>query len=199
MFAECIAPEDTVVVDRHAEEKESHHPVRYGSTEAERFQAGLRQFLRDLEEEPLAPYRAGAAVATDSKQVCALVEEADDQRTVLFGSNENEVSETMQELESELEAELDHAVVFSTDTHHSMHDLAARRQVDPDRIRAVVDRARDRLGPAEAGIATARVDDATRLLGTEYYALMYTINYVLRSFTVSLVFLYSLLVLLLLF
>jgi hypothetical protein len=72
-----------------------------------------------------------------------------------------------------------------------MHDLAARREVDPDRMRAVIDEATEAVEPARAGVGVERAAE-TRLLGKEYYALQYTINYVLRSFTVSLAVLYAL-------
>jgi len=189
IFAERIIPSETVVIDRHAYEADDERGIRYGSVGAERFRESLDRFLDELETQPLGEYKAGTAVDTDGKEICALVERVDGQRTVLLGSNENEVSETVRAVSSELESEFDHTVFFSTDTHYDLHDLAARTQVEPDRIQSTVDAAAESVSSAKAGVDVARAEE-TRLLGTEYHALMYTINYVLRSFTVSLVVLY---------
>lgn len=191
IVGDYLDPADTMVVDRHAFEPDGGKGLRYDSARARQLRAALDRFLDDLDGAARHDYRAGAAVDIDGKQVCALVEEVDGQRTVLFGANENEVSPTLLALESELRDEFDEAVVFSTDTHHDMHDLAARREVDPDRMRAVIDEAAGAVAPARAGVGTERAAE-TRLLGKEYYALQYTINYVLRSFTVSLAVLYAL-------
>lgn len=189
VIEEVIDPSDTLVVDRHAYEPGGDGGIRFGSVAAHSIQAALRRFLADLDRAPLYPYRAGMAVDTEGKQICALVEEVNDQRTVVFGSNENEVSDTLRDLEAEMAAEHDAAIVFSTDAHHDIHDLAVRRQVDRARARAVIDEAAGSIGSARAGLGVTRAEE-TRLLGREYYALQYTINYVLRSFTVSLVGLY---------
>lgn len=191
IVGDFLDPADTVVIDRHAFEPDGGKGLRYDSDRARQLRAALDRFLADLDGAARHDYRAGAAVDIDGKQVCALVEEVDGQRTVLFGANENEVSPTLLTLEADLRDEFDEAVVFSTDTHHDMHDLAARREVDPDRMRAVIDEAAEAVGPARAGVGTERAA-VTRLLGKEYYALQYTINYVLRSFTVSLAVLYAL-------
>jgi len=195
VIADVIHPEETIIIDRHADRTEGYTIDLYEASEARRLRGELRKFLTELDELETLQYHAGWAVDHDrnhdEKAIVALVERVDGQETLVLGSNANEMSDSLSEFEQEIATTFDETVVFTTDTHHDLWELADRTSVDRGRLENVVEKAQTTCAEARIGFGVDSTAEM-RLLGEEYYALMHSINIVLRSFTISLVLLYLL-------
>jgi putative membrane protein len=93
IFQDAIDPETTLVVDQHAHlDDDLEDDLTHEDPAADRLREQFLDFLDELDDAPLAPYRAGHAVAHDSDDISlfALVEEVDGQRTLVLGADRNE-------------------------------------------------------------------------------------------------------------
>ncbi len=194
IFGEIIDSEETLVVDRHARVEESgRFQVHQESPHAEVLREYLRRFIAELDEQPLAPYRAGDAlsIASDGISLYALVEEVDGQRTVCLTADQNERPYALAAVEAELGDEYDEFLIFTTDTHASVYANRFDPQADTERMQALIEEATDRIGPASVGLAA---EDATAtLLRKDYHRLIFSLNILARVYIVSLAGLYLLL------
>ncbi|MFB6241428.1 MAG: DUF2070 family protein [Candidatus Nanosalina sp.] len=190
VFREAIDPEETLLVDLHNQGKdEKLDEMRYGTRDAEKVREDLEDFLEKLEKQETGRYSAGFATSLGDKPVAALVEEVDDQRTVFFGVEGNDASENLLKLRGEFGDEFDEVLLFTTDTHSSVHDLASSDQAGGEEVREVVEEAVDDLSEAEAGL-TSRRSEEMKFLKDDYYGLIYTINILVRLLPIALVLLY---------
>lgn len=196
VFGDVIDPERTLLVDRHVRIDGTDRSAVYRDSEAtEELRAALREFLDVLDEQTLSNYRAGHAVdiETDGISLFGLVEDVDDQRTLLLGADQNESPHSLADLQSELESRYDDVLLFTTDTHASVVANRFDPQADLDRARAVVDAASSRVSDAAAGI-TAQSAPEVDLLRRDYSRLLYSLNIVARVYIVLLGLLYLALV-----
>lgn len=194
VFREVIDPEETLIVDLHNQRKDIHlDEMRYGTTDAEKARRHLEDFQEKLEQQETEGYSAGFSSGLENKPVAALVEEVGGQRTLLFGIEGNDASENLLELRDEFSDDFDEVLLFTTDTHSSVHDLASSSQVDRGKVRSVVDDAEEDLSPAEIGLSSQEAEEM-KFLKDDYYGLIYTINILVRLLPIALVLMYLALV-----
>lgn len=194
VFNEIVDTDTTLVVDLHNQKKgERLDEMRYGTKDAAEARKNLKDFLSELQELEVDDYSAGFAVDSEDKPVAALVEEVDEQRTLMFGIEGNDASENLLELREEFAQDFDHVLLFTTDTHSSIHDLASSRQVGKERVRSVVNKALEDLSDASAGLSSSKAEEM-KFLKDDYYGLVYTINILVRLLPIAMVLLYIALV-----
>lgn len=198
VFEGVIDKEETALIDLHNQPKGSRlGEMKYGTVEADKLRKGLSEFVKELEGADEHSYFAGFGVEMAEKPVSALVEKSDDQKTLLFGIEGNDASRDLIELREEFSSSFDEVLLFTTDTHASIHDLASNKQVRKNQVRDVVEQALNDISQAEIGLETDKADEM-KLLKEDYYGLIFTINILVRLLPISLVVLYILLVMLIL-
>lgn len=194
VFQPFIDKEEVLLIDLHNQSKKVHEEeMRYGTAKAEQARENLVEFLEKIEKLPQEEYSAGFSVKADEKPAMALVEKVGDQRTVIFGVEGNDASRELLELESELKKEFDEALLFTTDTHASIHELASERQLEKSEIRKIVEQASDNLSEASLGFSVEKAEEM-KFLTDKYFGLIYTINILVRLIPIMLLALYILLV-----
>lgn len=194
IFGDVIDPARTLIVDRHARVEDADRmEVHRESPHSDVLREYLQEFLAELEDQPVDPYRAGDAIDLDVEGISlyALVEAVDGQETVILTADQNEEPEALAAAKAELADQYDEFLLLTTDTHASVYANRFDPQVGPDRIRAVVADAADRLGPAAAGLDAASAP--VELLRKDYQRLMFSLNLLARMYIVSLAGLYVLL------
>ncbi len=190
IFKEFLDLESVVLVDLHNQRKDrSRKEVWYGSETARKLREQLTDFLMELEIQPLGEYAAGFSTDLDGRPITALVEEVDGQKTLVFGIEGNGICEEVEAFKRQLAADFDDIVLFTTDTHGSVHDMTAENQLDPDRGRRVVKEAAERVETASAGINRSETRPI-RLLGEDYSGLIFSINILIRAVILALILLY---------
>ena len=189
-----------LLVDLHKHDLQNgpEKEVLYGSSEADRLKRHFDDFRDRLADEPLHDYAAGFAVRRADQDVAALVESVDGQEVLLMGIDTNGITRDVRELAADYREEFDEALVFSTDTHASIHELANTRRSDTAALTAAVERATDEVAPATVGL-TSRTTRPLKLLKNDYNGLVFSVNILIRLTIISLAVLYALLVLWLFF
>lgn len=189
VFQDVIDPETTLVVDQHAhlDEAELEDDLELDSPAADRLREQFLDFLDDLEDAPLAPYRAGHTVDHDTEDISlfALVEEVDGQRTLLLGADRNETPRALTEIRDEFADDYDETLLFTTDSHASVYANRFDPQAGPDRIRTVITDAADSLADATAGVGAERADTVD-IMREDYTRLITSLNLLARVFIVLL-------------
>lgn len=194
VFQPFIDKEEVLLIDLHNQSKEAREEeMRYGTTKAVQARENLEKFLGELEKVPQEKYSAGFSVENCGKPAMALVEKVGDQRTVIFGVEGNDASRELLELEAELKQEFDEALLFTTDTHASIHELASEKQMEKNEIRGLVQGAVEDLSEASLGFSVEKADEM-KFLTDKYFGLIYTINILVRLIPIMLLALYILLV-----
>lgn len=192
IFKEFLDLETVVLVDLHNQRKtRSREEVWYGTETARKLREQLADFLATLDDQPLGDYAAGFSTDLDGRRpITALVEEVDGQKTVVFGIEGNGVCEDVEAFGRQLAADFDEAVLFTTDTHGSVHDMTSENQLDRDRSQQVVAEAVERIETASAGISRSETRPM-RLLGEDYSGLIFSINILIRAVILALILLYA--------
>lgn len=195
VFREVIDPEETLIVDLHNQDREEDErkEVWYNTETAQELRGDFRDFLERLEEQETYDYSAGFKSVNGDEPVFAMVEEVGGQRTLMFGIEGNGASEELKELRDKYREEFDEVVLFSTDTHRSIHDLSSDKQVDNSRVKKTVSEAENSLGPASIGFCNNRAA-SMNLLQEDYSGLMFSINILIRLMLLSFGILYLILV-----
>lgn len=194
ILEDVIEKEETTVIDLHNQPKGSRlGEMRYGTVPAEKLKQGLEEFIRELEEQETHDYMAGFAMKRTSKPSAALVERVDGQKTLLFGIEGNDSSKELRDLSEEFNESFDEVLLFTTDTHASIHDLASNKQLEKEEIRRTVEEALADVSPAEIGLSNS-VSEEMKFLKDDYYGLIFTINILVRLIPISLVVMYLALV-----
>lgn len=127
-----------------------------------------------------------------------MVESVDGQDVLLMGIDTNGVTPDVRDLESRYRETFDEVLVFSTDTHASIHELANMRHSNVDALETAVERAREDVAPASIGL-TSRTTRPLKLLKNDYNGLVFSVNILIRLTVIALLGLYALLVLWLFF
>jgi putative membrane protein len=188
IFQDAIDPETTLVVDQHAHlDDDLEDDLTHEDPAADRLREQFLDFLDELDDAPLAPYRAGHAVAHDSDDISlfALVEEVDGQRTLVLGADRNEAPHMLTEVRDEFADEYDETLLFTTDSHASVYANRFDPQAGPDRIRTVITDAADSLADAAAGVGAKRAE-AVDIMREDYTRLITSLNVLARVFIVLL-------------
>ena len=190
IFEEIIDKDETLVVDLHNQPKGSRgEEMRYGTVDAETVRENILDFQKDLEKLSQHEYSAGFSVLDNSKPVSALVEHVSGQKTVLFGIEGNDASQVLLDQREKFRKSFDKALLFTTDTHSSIHDLASDKQVEPEVVDQTVEEALNNLSKAEIGFSSTEAQEM-KFLKDDYYGLIYTINILVRLIPIALVVLY---------
>lgn len=194
VFKEVVDLDNVTVVDVHNHDPhDGERPIMYyGTSMAEKMRGRLKDFVSDLDELSQKKYSAGFKVELNDPSIFALVEEVGDQRTLTFGVEGNGSSENLRELRNEYMREFDEVVLFSTDTHSSIHEMATEEQVKKTKVRPVVSDASQNVSEATIGLAH-EVSDRMNLLQQDYASLIFSINILVRLIPLTLVLFYIIL------
>jgi putative membrane protein len=191
VFKEMIDLENVILVDMHCHDREieEREDVWYGTEEARELREALTDFLGQLEHAELDEYSAGFTTDTDGTPVMSLIEEVGDQKTLTIGIEGNGTSEKVRELRERLRDDYDQVLVFSTDTHRSIHDLSSKKQVEIDRIEEAVEQAGSDISKASIGISQSEAGPMN-LLQEDYHGLIFSINILTRLLLLALLVMY---------
>lgn len=194
IFREVIDPEKVLLVDLHNHDIDEKRKEAWYNTETSRkLRRSLEDFLEDLEDLEKHPYKAGFDVDLEDTPVMALVEKTGEQETLLFGVEGNQTSKELRDLRKEFEEEFDKVLLFTTDTHRSIHDLSSRRQAEPSRVIDTIESADQKVSPASIGLTSTKAE-SMKLLQEDYSGLIFSINILVRLVPLSLVVLYIMLI-----
>lgn len=192
IVGDMINEENVTVVDlhNHPPKKQADRQELWSNTvQAEELRENLSNFINWLEELEEHDYSAGKAVSLEGTPISALVEEVDGQKTLLFGIEGNEATQELKELEEEFEEVFDELLLFTTDTHQSIHQLSSNHQVEKDRVRETVKEAANDISEASIGFSSARASEM-RLLQEDYSGLIFSVNILVRSLALTLILVY---------
>jgi putative membrane protein len=123
----------------------------------------------------------------------AVIERVADQEVLLMGIDTNGVTPDMRALQEEYHSTFDRVLLFSTDTHASIHELANTTRSNVDAMRRAVAAATDDVAPATIGL-TSRTTRPLQLLKNDYNGLVFSVNILIRLAILMLVLLYVFLV-----
>ena len=182
VFRELIDPEETMVVDLHNHEREligERKEVWYGTQDAEMLRRDFKDFVGLLEGQETSEYSCGFETDMDGTKIFALVEEVDGQKTVLFGIEGNEKGDELESMSEICGEEFDEVLVFTTDTHRSIHELSREEQVEVERLRKTVDESHQNLSEGSIGLGN-RKGEEMNLLREDYLGLVFSINIIVR-------------------
>jgi len=195
VFMRDVDKAAVLLVDLHCHDLQDgpDTEIQYGSARADRLKRHFEDFRRQLEDVALHDYRAGFDVRRSEQDVMALVETVADQDVLLLGIDTNGATQDIRELADSYRSEFDEVLLFSTDTHASIHDLANMKRSNLDAMRRTVDAARADVAPATAGLGN-RKSAPLRLLKNDYNGLVFSVNILIRLTIIALLVLYLVLV-----
>ncbi len=191
VFKEVVDLENVTIVDLH-----NHNPhegerqiMYYDTSMAEKTREKLLDFLEEVEKQEQYDYEAGFQVNIGDSSVFSLVEEVDGQRTLLFGVEGNGSSQNLRELRDEYGSDYDEVLLFSTDTHSSIHEMATKEQVEKSKVRKAVSQASKKVSAASIGLSHGKAD-RMKLLRQDYSSLIFSINILVRLIPLTLAIFY---------
>lgn len=194
IFQEIIDKEEVLLIDLHNNSKKAHEEeMRYGTVQSEQARKDLLRFIDKLEKQEQHIYSAGYAVKTSERPLMALVEDVDNQKSLLLGLDGNDLSKELKQLRKELEKGFDEVLIFTTDSHSSLHDLASREQAKSEDFKRLIEEASKDVSEASIGLNVEESENM-RFLSDDYFGLIYSINILVRLVPMALLFLYILLV-----
>jgi putative membrane protein len=123
----------------------------------------------------------------------ALVEEVGGQRVLFIGTDTNGVTEDLRDLREKYREEYDFALLFSTDTHASVYDLANMKSSDTEEVEALIEKADQTVADKRIGF-TSKKSEPVHLLKNDYNGLIFSINILIRLVIIALLFFYLLLI-----
>jgi len=171
--------------------------VLYGSSEADLLKRHFDDF-RDLDDAPLYDYAAGFAVRRTDQDVAAIVESVDGQEVLLMGIDTNGITPDVRELAADYRESFDEVLVFSTDTHASIHEAREHDAVG-HRVADRGDRTRHRRGGSRDDRPDQPDNPPAQATENDYNGLVFSVNILIRLTVISLAMLYALLVIWLFF
>jgi putative membrane protein len=195
VFLRDVDKDDVLLVDlhRHDIQRGPDKEIQYGTSEAETLKRHFDDFRARLEGAPLHEYRAGFDVRRSTQDLVAVVERVADQEVLLMGIDTNGVTRDMRELQEKYRSEFDRVLLFSTDTHASIHELANTTRSNVDAMREAVETATASVSPATIGLTNQR-SRPLDLLKNDYNGLVFSVNILIRLAILMLVLLYVFLV-----
>ncbi len=195
VFTQNVDRDNVLLVDLHNHDihEGPEKEVQYGTIEASGLRESFEDFLAELGKLDLYDYYAGVHISEEG-DIAALTEKVEDQQVILIGSDTNGVTEDLRDLSRDLESEYDHSLIFSTDTHASIHEMAKLDETDTQKVEEVVQTSRKNLGPAKIGFSSMKSEPVS-LLKYDYNGLVSSVNILIRLVIISLFVFYFLLVL----
>ncbi|ACM56825.1 DUF2070 family protein [Halorubrum lacusprofundi] len=200
VFMSDVDESEVLLVDLHKHDLQNgpEKEVLYGSSEADLLKRHFDDFRDLLDDAPLYDYAAGFAVRRTDQDVAAIVESVDGQEVLLMGIDTNGITPDVRELAADYRESFDEVLVFSTDTHASIHELANTTRSDTESLTEAIEHATDAVAPATIGL-TSRTTRPLKLLKNDYNGLVFSVNILIRLTVISLAMLYALLVIWLFF
>lgn len=196
VFMENIDKENVLLVDLHNHDIQNgpDKEVQYGTVEAENLKASFDDFLEELGEQDLHDYSAGFKVAESEQGLMAMCEKVDNQEVLLLGTDTNGVTPDLRDLRKSHLSEFDEVLLFSTDTHESVHEMSKMKNSDIDAMQDAVEDAVDSVKPASIGLGS-RKSESLKLLKYDYNSLVFSFNIMIRLIFIALAIFYLFLVL----
>lgn len=191
IFREILDLNEVVIVDlhNHMRNEEPDVQLTYGTEKATYFREKLLEFLEELDVEPLYDYQVGYAAETDGTPKFAMVEEVEGQKILIFGTEGNGISEEMVEVREHFRNQFDDIILFTTDTHSSIHKMIAEEHVDPEKLATVIEKANSSISKGSAGFSNQQAE-SMKLLKDDYLGLAYSINILARLIPLTLLLVY---------
>ncbi|MBP2031179.1 putative membrane protein [Methanohalophilus levihalophilus] len=191
VFREILDLDEVVIVDlhNHMRNEEPDAQLTYGTEKAGYFRDKLLEFLKDLDEETLYDYYVGYSTETDGTPKFAMVEKVEGQKILIFGTEGNGISEEMVEIKERYKDQFDDIILFTTDTHSSIHKMIAEEHVDTEKLAAVIEKANQNISKGSAGFSNQQAE-TMNLLKDDYLGLAYSINILARLIPLTLLLVY---------
>jgi putative membrane protein len=194
IFKEVIDLDDVPLVDLHNHDRHDRgKEVWHETEEAENLRQNVLDFLTELEDLEVHQYNAGISVNLNDRPVFALVEDVDDEETLIFGVEGNGTSKTMRDFSREIKECYDNVIYFSTDTHSDIHEYREKDQVRIDDIKEAIEKADENISKAEIGFKTSK-SDRVRMLREDYFGLIHSVNILIRLMIFSAILFYLIMV-----
>jgi putative membrane protein len=195
VFLRDVDKDDVLLVDlhRHDIQRGPDKEIQYGTAEAETLKRHFDDFRGRLENAQLHEYHAGFDVRRSTQDLVAVIERVADQEVLLMGIDTNGVTPDMRALQEEYHSAFDRVLLFSTDTHASIHELANTTRSNVDAMREAVETATASVSPATIGLTNQR-SRPLDLLKNDYNGLVFSVNILIRLAILMLVLLYVFLV-----
>lgn len=183
------------LIDLHNQDVAGGNPWLQGiDPRAKYLKRAVDRMVGQLQDAEEYPYQAGFFW---SQEYCCLVEEVDGQEICLIGIDGNDAPPVLYTVEDVLQSRFEEALVFTTDSHKRLVDLASPRSYDRGELLRAVESAEEQVSTARAGIGERMVENVT-VLGEQYSSLIFTLNIMARLVPISLILYYVALVLLVL-
>lgn len=196
VFMRDVDKDDVLLVDLHRHDIQNgpDTEIQYGSARADRLKRSFDDFRRQLDDLDRHDYRAGFDVRQTDQNIMAMVESVDDQDVLLMGIDTNGATADIRELADSYQSAFDEVLLFSTDTHASIHDLANMRRSNVDAMAELVESARESVATATIGLSNRKAPPL-KLLKNDYNGLVFSVNILIRLTIIALLALYLFLVL----
>lgn len=195
VFMGDMDKDEVLLVDLHNHDihEGPEKEVQYGTQEADKLKKSFKMFLNELEDLELHNYRSGFEVSYSDHSLMAIVEEVDDQQVLFMGSDTNGVTEDLRGLRDKYSTQYEFVLLFSTDTHASVYDLANMQSSDTDEVESLIDQAAGNVDDKRIGFSSKKSEPVS-LLKNDYNGLVFSINILIRLVVIALLFFYLLLV-----
>lgn len=206
--------ENVCLIDLHNQPLHCNNP-RLQSIDArtQDLREAMEELMETLDEAKAYEYSAGFAGEKDYR---CLVESVRDQRTVseqngdrtlssgidgvqevcILGIDGNDAPQVLFDAENELRSRFDETLVYTTDSHKRLIELASPKQYTFDKLVEAAETARETASSATAGIGETQKQ--VDVLGEQYGGLIFTLNLMARLVPITLVLYYIVIVLLVL-
>jgi putative membrane protein len=195
VFLRDVDKDDVLLVDlhRHDIQRGPDKEIQYGTSEADELKRHFDEFRARLEDAELHEYHAGFDVRRSTQDLVAVVERVADQEVLLMGIDTNGVTRDMRELQEKYRSEFDRVLLFSTDTHASIHELANTTRSNVDAMTEAIETAAADVSSASIGLTNQR-SRPLDLLKNDYNGLVFSVNILIRLAILMLVLLYVFLI-----
>ncbi len=191
VFKEILDLEKVMIIDlhNHIRNKEPDSQLAYDTEESYYFREKLKDFLKELENLEMHEYKVGFSVDCENIPKFALVEKTNNQKTLIFGTEGNGISEEMEEIKKEYNNKYDKILVLTTDTHSSIHKMTANKHIKKKRMRKTIEKANKNKSKGKIGFTNQKAEPM-KLLKDDYLGLTYSINILARLVPLTLLLLY---------
>ncbi|MFB6181202.1 MAG: DUF2070 family protein [Candidatus Nanohalobium sp.] len=180
IFKEVIDMDNVAVVDLHNHEFFGERAEMVLDTVmAEKMREKVQEFVRELDGLDQYAYSAGFDVDLGDPALFSLVEEVNGQKTLLTGFEGNGASQDLEKVKQDVQNKYDEVLLFSTDTHGSVHDMANEGELEQSRAKSTVRKAEEKLSKAAIGLAHGKAD-RMNLLKKDYSSLILSVNILVR-------------------
>ncbi len=196
VFKEILDLNEVMLVDLHNHKRhnEPKNELIYDTNDASIFRENLLDFIKNLEDLNLYDYKAGFSVESKGIPQFVLIEKVKNQKTIIFGTEGNGISDEMETIREKIIDEYDEVLLFTTDTHSSIHKMTANKHIDINETEKLIKKSEDKCSSASIGFNNSK-SETMKLLKDDYLGLTYSINIIARLVPLTLLILYLSLIL----